>query len=681
MKRPTLFFGLAVLILSPYSSAQTGPGGSNAQSIPLDRTEILGRLALAYSPSYVAYLVERRGVTFAPSADFMSLVNLAGGDGILVDRLTSVDTSAVNSSSEQDKPIDHLAKCAELLHTGATESAEPECRAAIDENPQSPWPLLIVAKFFTIAKFVPNPSEIDKAKIAERGALLAKAAALAPDSAAVHFYQAPSSVPILDGVGEGQKAYAMDIQQFALAQSLDNNSLPDFSEIEEGSSSPAAGTPESITIEPEVLRQIELEPEIATKHTHLSQLYASARDFDQARSELREAIRLEPDNAALHIELAGLFYATHDRNSCLSELHEAARRAPFGIIEHVALAAGLESIGHTREAIAELEMLVDAHPTDEFASRALIGLYLRKKNQKSAIEELRRSLKAASSTYTDESEFVKVRYQDELQLARFLQEDRQFDAANEQFRFLLQMKPEDASLHNEFGSALLYQHNGEAAVAEFYQAIRIDPGMYTAHNNIGLYLEQNKDFEGAIAEFRRALYINPNDLNTEIYLGTALGRKGDMKAAEEEFQNAIQKNPGNPYTQITVGFALMELKDESAAITHLKMALELQPDSPYAENNLAWIYATAENPKLRNPAEALALARRAVETSQPPEPSFLDTLAEAQLLNGKRSEALATETKALALDPDNSELQSRLAHFREAANASANSTPKVAVAK
>jgi Flp pilus assembly protein TadD len=124
-----------------------------------------------------------------------------------------------------------------------------------------------------------------------------------------------------------------------------------------------------------------------------------------------------------------------------------------------------------------------------------------------------------------------------------------------------------------------------------------------------------------------------------------------------------------------VAFALMQLKDDSAAISHLKTALELQPDSADAENNLAWVYATSENPKLRNPAEALTLAHRAVETSPLPVPAFLDTLAEAQLLNGKRSEALATETRALALDPDNTELQSRLAHFREAANAPRSSKP------
>jgi tetratricopeptide (TPR) repeat protein len=681
MKRLALVFGLLTSVLSPCGFAQSVLGGSNAQERPIDRTEILGRLALAYSPSYVGYLVETRGVSFAPSADFMSLVKIAGGDGILIDRLTSVDTPAVNSSAERDKPIDHLAKCAELLHSGATESAEPECRAAIEESPQSPWPLLIVAKFLVGNSFFPNPSEIEKAKTAERGALLARATALAPDSQAVHFYQ-PDLAPVSNGSAEWQKAYALDIDELSIAESRDNGYPPPFFfDLGEASLRSPVALPRPAALNTEYRDQLDLGPEIASKHKHLAQLYMNARDFDRAQSELLEAVRLEPDNSDHHTELAVLFLLKHDRDSCLAELREAARIVPVGVQQHISLSAALESAGHTTEAVAGLKMLIDAHPADVSASNTLVQMYVNQKNRKAAIEELRRSLKVTSPAYTDESEFVDARYQDEQQLAYLLQEDRQFDAATEQFLFLLHVKPDNAGLHNDYGNVLLDQHDEAAAVDEYYAALRLDPQMSEAHNNIGLCLAHQKDLDGAIAEFRKALDINPNEPHTRIYLGTALGQKGDRKAATDQFEHAIQGNPKDAETQGGVAFALMQLKDEAGAIAHLKAALELQPDSPAAENNLAWLYATAENLKLQKPPEALVLARRAVETSPSQNPAFLDTLAEAQLLNGQPTEALATETKALALDPDNPELQSRLAHFREAANASANSTSKVAVAK
>jgi tetratricopeptide (TPR) repeat protein len=433
MNRYILYFALSLSLLSPSVFGQATSIGGNAQSPGIDRTEILGRLALAYSPSYVGYLVETRGVSFTASPDFISLVKLAGGDGILVERLTSMDTSSsTNSSGEQDKPIDHLAKCAELLHTSAQESAEAECRAAIHESPRSPWPLLIVAKFLPSSPFLPNPSETDKAKSAEHEALVDRAAALAPDLPAVHFYQPPNSVQLSNGSADWQRAYVLDSEQLSIADSRDvNYLLPDFSEADGGSSRPSTESLAPVAINSELLREIELEPEIASKHMTLARLYEQTRDLERAQNEFLEAIRLEPDNPSLHIELARIFFVAHDRDSCVAELREAARSVPFGVTEHIALSAALESTGHTSEAVAELKMLVDVHPADVGASDALVRLYLQHKNRKPAIEELRRSLKVASLTYTDEAEFVDARYEDEQQLAQLLQEDRQFEAASE----------------------------------------------------------------------------------------------------------------------------------------------------------------------------------------------------------------------------------------------------------
>jgi serine/threonine-protein kinase len=143
----------------------------------------------------------------------------------------------------------------------------------------------------------------------------------------------------------------------------------------------------------------------------------------------------------------------------------------------------------------------------------------------------------------------------------------------------------------------------------------------------------------------------------------------------DQFQQAIEKGPKDAQAHASLGYALVQLKDTSGAINELKLALELQPDSPGAENNLAWMYATADDLQFRNPAEALVLARRAVESSQESNPAFLDTLAEALLLNGQPAQAFATEAQAAKLDPENSELQSRLARFREAAKLPTSSKP------
>ncbi|HUE42880.1 MAG TPA: tetratricopeptide repeat protein, partial [Candidatus Sulfotelmatobacter sp.] len=225
----------------------------------------------------------------------------------------------------------------------------------------------------------------------------------------------------------------------------------------------------------------------------------------------------------------------------------------------------------------------------------------------------------------------------------------------------------DAGLHNDYGNVLLDMHRIDEALGQYNEAARIDPQMATAHHNIGLCLATKKNLDGAIQEFREALELNPNEPHTQVFLGSALGQKGDLKGAMEQLQQVIEKNPKDADAHLGAAFAFEQMKDTPSAIKELKITLELKPDSPGAENDLAWIYATADDLKFRDPGEALVLAREAVSTSPEPNPAYLDTLAEALLLNGQPAEALANELRAVQLDPENPELQSRLPRFREAA--------------
>ena len=85
-----------------------------------------------------------------------------------------------------------------------------------------------------------------------------------------------------------------------------------------------------------------------------------------------------------------------------------------------------------------------------------------------------------------------------------------------------------------------------------------------------------------------------------------------------------------------------------------------------ALNNLAFLLATADDPKVRNTEEAIAVALRAVEASSEV-PTYLDTLAVAYYEAGRYEDAVAAEEKALALDPGNGSYQKALGKYRAAA--------------
>jgi tetratricopeptide (TPR) repeat protein len=100
-----------------------------------------------------------------------------------------------------------------------------------------------------------------------------------------------------------------------------------------------------------------------------------------------------------------------------------------------------------------------------------------------------------------------------------------------------------------------------------------------------------------------------------------LSTAGDHNSAQKEFHEAIAA-----YTKV----------------------IELAPDNAVAYNNLAWLYATCPETELRDPAKAVALAKKAVEL-KPAEGTGWNTLGAAQYRAGEWQAAVESLTRSLEL--------------------------------
>jgi tetratricopeptide (TPR) repeat protein len=150
--------------------------------------------------------------------------------------------------------------------------------------------------------------------------------------------------------------------------------------------------------------------------------------------------------------------------------------------------------------------------------------------------------------------------------------------------------------------------------------------------------------------------------------------KGDPQKAQQIFEQVIGRNPQTAEGQKLLAANQELLADLYAkerlygdAIKAFQQALRLEPDMAVAHNNLAWLYATCDDPKFRDAKAALEHAQRAVDLTQGKQGDFIDTLAEAHFANGEYQLAVEIQKKALALEPDNPELQEHMARYRKAA--------------
>lgn len=549
-----------------------------AQTAPLDRAEILGQLAEGYSPSYLAELVKTRGVRFSASADFIERVKSAGGEGILAERLTSAAATAGSSASRPDRAYDFLAKCAERIHIGAASLAEKDCRAAMVENPESPWPILAALRVLAL-----NSASLD-----ERVALLRRAVTL--DPALVDAHRALAMADI------APDERAAEIQTVQLLEQSHSDDSSDAFVGQLSRNSPSAEsddfTAESRQVMLTRMQSARVEkPELASVRLSLGLGYAQLGELDYAAAEFREAIRLEPGNADLHVALAAFYGKRHDANSALTEYREAVRIAPYDCAYRRLLADVLLRQNRQEDAIREWKDFLILSPRDQAASASLVNLYLTQRDRGSAINELRRSLKSSSEFFASENEFVEDRFRDIDHLARLLVENRDFDAAGQQYTYLLHFRPDDALLHTRLGDLFFAQRLCDPASREYREAVRLQPTLADAHHRLGNCLLLAHKPDDAITEYSQSLAFDPEREESRIMLGAALSAKGELNAAIEQFERVLEADPDNPVALANLGHTFYLNKNYTAASASLQRALSLKADFPAAKEELAKVAA------------------------------------------------------------------------------------------
>jgi Zn-dependent protease with chaperone function len=150
----------------------------------------------------------------------------------------------------------------------------------------------------------------------------------------------------------------------------------------------------------------------------------------------------------------------------------------------------------------------------------------------------------------------------------------------------------------------------------------------------------------------------------QLNLGS-MGNRLNSRYLIQIVSHELERSPNDPNLYSLLGDLHYQQKNYTAVRDAYEKAVALNPDSPQVLNNLAWLYATCEDERIRHPERALVLARRAAALA--PSAHILDTLAESYFVNGMVQEAIEVEKQALAMAKENRALyEQQLKRFREA---------------
>lgn len=217
------------------------------------------------------------------------------------------------------------------------------------------------------------------------------------------------------------------------------------------------------------------------------------------------------------------------------------------------------------------------------------------------------------------------------------------------FEASVRLQPRSPTAHYNLARALTEQGRLTEAIAEFQQTLAIEPRHAEAHNSLGALLEFLGRLDESAAEFRSALAIRPDYPYALNNLGALLLKRGELEEAAQHFREALRLKADYVDALSNLGLVLRTQGRLGEAIDQYQQALRLRPDWSSALIGLAWLLATSPDSAVRQPAEAVQLAERALALANPPTAAILDTLAAAYAAANRFEQAVTIAREAVAL--------------------------------
>jgi serine/threonine protein kinase/Flp pilus assembly protein TadD len=163
------------------------------------------------------------------------------------------------------------------------------------------------------------------------------------------------------------------------------------------------------------------------------------------------------------------------------------------------------------------------------------------------------------------------------ELGRALRDCRppQYEDAIRFFTAAVALRPDNAGVRLNLGTALARAGRLDDALAAYRQAIELKPDYSMAHYFLGQILAEKGQLDEAIAACRRATKFKPDYGDAFYDLGTLLGRAGRVDEALVALRSAVELMPDHAESHGNLGSALQSQGEYAQALVAWERAHEL----------------------------------------------------------------------------------------------------------
>jgi tetratricopeptide (TPR) repeat protein len=401
-------------------------------------------------------------------------------------------------------------------------------------------------------------------------------------------------------------------------------------------------------------KAISNEPERTRLRVALARHYINSQQTDQALSQLRTAFTTQPADWASTAIYLGLLIdsgETREAEDVRDSLINGYGNQPQALLL-AAIADG--RMGNSDLAIIRLEQLTVDNPDMQPARLALANLYASVNSPDKATEQF---LAAAVITPN---------------VIGPLQQAAQTYGITHNAEGVQQWLSTAADTHPPLApnssllSALIDIQQGNLEQARTIlepMANEDNPIGYRAYGQLlaaeAVISAQAEDYSAALAKAAEAITIQPDSVSIALLPARILITQGKNAEALEALQAAAETHNNHVTILMAQADLQMNQQQNQPAIDLYEQVVTAQPNNVVALNNLAWLLREQNNNR------AIEMAGRASQLA-PDAPDILDTHGWVLHLGGDHEQAKVIIEKALALAPENAEIQAHLKTIKAA---------------
>jgi len=252
----------------------------------------------------------------------------------------------------------------------------------------------------------------------------------------------------------------------------------------------------------------------------------------------------------------------------------------------------------------------------------------------------------------------------------YLIHKEKYEMATEKCQQLISQRPSFYRPHFDLAKISLKQEDYAEAIPCLEKAVALKPDHAYSYEGLAVAFKSLGKIDQAIDHFVKTLQLKPDYVEAYYQLAICFYEQGKFHEPVRYLNKALQENPSYVKAAISLGDKLLEKKQIKPAYDHWLHILKVAPDSITVLNTLAWLQAASDIKELRNPEQAIRLARRACELAEYKTPETLDTLAVAYAASGTFDKAIKSAEKAVDLAKSENredlikEFQSRIGLYR-----------------